>query len=344
MSVNSSKRYFYQNVRALCIIAVILIHCPTGLEIVKSDITSLDSIYYIIMRNIINFPVPVFMFLSGYFANIEKITDNLRFYYKDRVKRLLIPYLVWQTIYNVYNTAINLATGKAISIGALFLNYVTGSGHLYFMVVLCVLTAITPLLIKCTKSKLLSSLVFLISVVLLASRYISELVYMKDIKYISISLIWIAFYYLGIMLNKKHLNLFDGKKYISILICVGCLILEIGETMLMTTHFNNLDIAFGQLHFTGFLYAFSVILLILTYCKPCKNSKLTILGDNSYGVYYVHLIFVTLMAKALEYISIPTLFLQQLVVMVISLTISCIVIYVVKKILKEKLSKSLFGF
>ena len=58
----------WQMVRAILCIAVVLIHCnnDSGLNLWDSN-----STYYLLFRNLINFPVAAFFFVSGYFDNCE---------------------------------------------------------------------------------------------------------------------------------------------------------------------------------------------------------------------------------------------------------------------------------
>lgn len=60
----TAKNQYWQVVRAICILAVVMIHCPTP----TNDINA-----WLIIRQFINFPVAVFIFLSGYFVNPDKV-------------------------------------------------------------------------------------------------------------------------------------------------------------------------------------------------------------------------------------------------------------------------------
>lgn len=57
------KDEFVQFLRGISIIAVILIHCKTGME---SE--SIELWYWIILRQILNFSVPMFFSISAYFS------------------------------------------------------------------------------------------------------------------------------------------------------------------------------------------------------------------------------------------------------------------------------------
>lgn len=69
------KDTYWQSIRGICILAVIMIHCPTG-QGYTPDIYNT----WIVLRQIINFPVVLFIFLSGYFTNIDKIKENSKKY------------------------------------------------------------------------------------------------------------------------------------------------------------------------------------------------------------------------------------------------------------------------
>lgn len=65
---------YWQYVRGVCIICVVLIHCKNGIEYGGNDISAWNFNYWLILRQLINFPVAIFIFLSGYFTNIERFS------------------------------------------------------------------------------------------------------------------------------------------------------------------------------------------------------------------------------------------------------------------------------
>lgn len=58
------KQQFWQMIRGICILAVIMIHCPQG------------GAVWLGIRQVINFPVALFIFMAGYFVNPSKIDRN----------------------------------------------------------------------------------------------------------------------------------------------------------------------------------------------------------------------------------------------------------------------------
>lgn len=63
MKVNKN---YWQTIRGLCIAMVVLIHCLGEGRIID----------WIIIRKIINFCVPVFIFMAAYFIDVDKITSK----------------------------------------------------------------------------------------------------------------------------------------------------------------------------------------------------------------------------------------------------------------------------
>lgn len=71
------KREYWQSIRGVCILAVVLIHSLGGFDYSTSYSTELT-----IFRQIINFAVATFVFMAGYFVPVEKINRE-DFNYKE---------------------------------------------------------------------------------------------------------------------------------------------------------------------------------------------------------------------------------------------------------------------
>lgn len=63
-----NERIYWQKIRGICILAVILIHSFIGYNYIGQE---KNEIIWIIIRQMINFAVPVFIFMSGYFIKQE---------------------------------------------------------------------------------------------------------------------------------------------------------------------------------------------------------------------------------------------------------------------------------
>ena len=70
-------REYWQRVRGICILAVVLIHSLVGF-----DYSTDYNVEFVVLRQIINFAVAIFVFMAGYFVNVDALSDE-KFSYKQ---------------------------------------------------------------------------------------------------------------------------------------------------------------------------------------------------------------------------------------------------------------------
>ncbi len=145
------KRFLYLN--GLAILAVILFHAAgwgqtamfgwaQQLSASTGSAPSLpgSSQYYIlrVMEHLAIFSIPAFLFVSGFFVAFKSSKQPVRAQWKsifNRIKFLLIPYLIWTTIYLIFN----LLQGKIASLSEILIFYLTGSiTPAYYFVILLI--------------------------------------------------------------------------------------------------------------------------------------------------------------------------------------------------------------
>lgn len=73
------RSQYWQMIRGICILAVVMIHCSTG-----QGYSELEYFGWVVLRQLINFPVAIFVFLSGYFMTPEKISDKYSIFLTKR--------------------------------------------------------------------------------------------------------------------------------------------------------------------------------------------------------------------------------------------------------------------
>ena len=210
------KNQKIQVVRGIAVIAVVLIHtCPLGM-------------YQVIARPFINFCVATFLFLSGYLTKTEN--DNWPAFFRKRILRVLIPYVIWNVSYTLLDYYFNGWGGFRI----LFVHLIStkASGHLYFIFVYIQFVLLTPVLGKLLKSKYRWMGWFVAPISTVFFKYYFLLSGREMNHYLSVvwdvcCLGWFTFYYLGLMLgngikvcryNYKKLAVMYG---ISILLQMG---------------------------------------------------------------------------------------------------------------------------
>lgn len=127
MSPKKTRDPFWDNARFLCICLVVAGHAiqPMSRE---SDIA------YAVYLVIYTFHMPAFAIMSGYFT---KSSTPTRTSLKRVITDLLVPYLIFETIWSVLSFAIS---------GTLSINYASVSWTLWFLLALAVFRIIIPYL------------------------------------------------------------------------------------------------------------------------------------------------------------------------------------------------------
>lgn len=290
-----------QEIRGICILTVLMIHSLIG----PLDATGMNYYIWLCLRVLISFPVAVFFFLAGYYTNINKCQNSLIQYFVNRGRRLLIPYLVWTSIYNCIVLFKVIRAENCISFKAIVLNYITGSAswQLYYILVLLQLTVLTPLLIKCMNSRWMSLCCYAITPAYLC--FLFAFVYChKSLPpwYHKVFAAWFLFYYLGLKVRNKNPD--ELKKRLLAIsnnsisrIILGMFAVSLIEAILLKAIRMPDNYATTQVRAGAFLYAASICLFTIVqvkkwgWVKTRKRSFLIFWGDYSYFVYYAHMIF-----------------------------------------------------
>lgn len=285
--------------RAIAIIAVVMIHTtPAGQ-------------WQVFCKPFINFAVATFIFLSGYLTKADN--ENWMKFYVRRITRVLVPYIIWTVIYSIPD--IQSSGPSALVKNLLCANATT---TLYYIFVYIQFVLLTPLLGKLAKSpyRQLGWLIAPLSVILF--KYIPAFGNIQLGKHIQLfwndaCLGWFTFYYLGLILGNRIIDRQFNIRNLSVLYCAS-LLLQMAEGYLWFT----VDPAGcgSQLKLSSILSS-SIFLLITYYvlerCAPRvnrgsrepKSRLLCTIGDYSFGIYLVHIMFLKGLQHLEFYSAIP---------------------------------------
>ncbi len=279
-----------QFLRALAIIAVVLIHdCPPDER----------QIY---CRPFINFAVALFLFISGYLTK-----DNQRDwkqFYKKRITRVLIPYLIWGTLYS-FITIWRLADYPRAMLTT------TAYLHLYYIFIYIQFVLLTPLMLRLARSRYrtLGWLITPISVLLLQYyELFTGIIPPNLVLYLRLDLCfeWFTFYYLGLLLGNNMIDCKWSWKTLAILYCLS-IPLQMIESHIWIMH--GIENYGGQLKLTSILTSTLVLLLANELLKKeniqINNRFLMLLGDYSFGIYLSHLMLRVFLDHIPLYKSLP---------------------------------------
>lgn len=262
-----------QFLRAVAIIAVVLIHtCPSG-------------ICEVICRPFINFAVALFLFLSGYLTKDQ--SGNWGVFYKKRITRVLIPYIIWSIIYTLPNNpnlskyVYNIFTTQACY-------------TLYYIFVYIQLVILTPLLFKLAKSSWRWVGWCITPVSLLLFKYTgwySDVAINDNLLFISSFScpVWFIFYYMGISVRGREESICKKIKIITRLFLLSIPLQIFEGYILFEREIANCG---TQLKFSALLSNILIILLVIYFLKSrfvASNLHfLKIVGSYSFGIYLIH--------------------------------------------------------
>ena len=268
----SSRSNMIQIFRAIAIIAVVMIH------------TTPHGHYQVICRPFINFSVATFLFLSGYLTKVEN--DNWPKFYKKRIIRVFIPYVIWTLLYTLAFHDIKLLPTNLLTTKA--------AVHLYYIFVYIQFVLLTPLIGKLAKSRYrnLGWLISPISVIIFKYYWLltgQELNNNVDLIWSDSCLGWFTFYYLGLILGNKIIVKNYSLKVLSFMYLASIALQMLEGYGLLLLGDKNCG---SQLKISSLLTSALFLLIIYAILKDgrfdIKNKTLRLIGDYSFGIFLLH--------------------------------------------------------
>ena len=280
-----------QIMRGLSIIAVIVIHT-------YNTNTYAWGGYGVAIRPFVNFAVGMFIFLSGYLTK-----ENENGVYRDiiyrRIKKIIIPYIIWSFIFAVVNRRINTF------IPDVFMSKC--NGIYYFILVYIQMVLLIPVTFKLLRSRFSKLGWFVTPVSIFLIRYIS-LWFNIELGFPfqgELFVFWFGFYYLGVSLKNRYINLQLSKKYLTNL-CLFSLVIQ-GVEGFIWYWMGNFDMATTQLKMSSIITTGLCCIRAYIYIEagdlnlneqPVILKKfLKVLGDNSFGIYLSHMLIIRILNK-----------------------------------------------
>ena len=252
--------------------------------------------FNVVCRPFINFSVALFFFLSGYLSKIEN--NNWLGFYRKRILRVLIPYVIWTIIYSLQS--IQNGGGKILLFNILTTK---AAGHLYYIFIYIQFVLLTPLLGKLAKSKYrhIGWIIAPISIIIFKySQFINGVESNRIISLMwSIACLgWLTFYYLGLLLGNHIIELNYSLKKLTLLYVLSILIQMIeGYIWLKLGDING----GSQLKLSSLLT--SSIFAMITYTllerrkfDADRYKHLCVIGNFSFGIYLCHILIIRILS------------------------------------------------
>ncbi len=340
--------------RGLAIIAVVAIHATglTALSWKNSEINGWNLIFLVANRQLFLFAVPVFLFISGYWSP-QKRLDSLRDYGTFLIKkllRILAPYFFWSLLLlgyeafkthdvNMHKIAFNLMAGRA-------------SMPYYFIVVIAQFYVLAPLFQYLNRKIYGLTSVLVFNIITLSVLYLTRLCdTVVHLPVMTLFYSWTIFYQAGLFIRNCDSKAFVLSQKMRRIIPVAVLffvLLSVIESMILLIKYDNLLFAGSSVKYSSFLYSACIILGFLCLREQVKNwpKLLTTIGNLSFGIFFIHLPVLKIVAGVIQKISVVYTFqpLYQFIIVSLTISICCLLISVTRKLLPKAFCSRVLGF
>jgi fucose 4-O-acetylase-like acetyltransferase len=274
----------------------------------------------------LNCAVAGFIFLAGYFTNIQDATQNATHFIVRKSKRVLIPYIFWTVFFILFGMIVYdqrhtwVVLMKIILLGK-------AAAPLYFCILYFFFILITPFVLKYMNNKIWNILFYVAMPAWFVIVYVLELKYSIPYSYWGIlPVTWFLYYYLGLKMKDKIINL--RIPLIIGLICLGYII-ESVEAYVIFSFTAKSYFAVTPLRFSSFFYIMPIIVLFLRLKdKPISDKNwLVLLGNKSFGIFMFHMAVLLLVVQVLIPVIPTVTTIQYLLYVVIVFVVTLLITY-----------------
>lgn len=295
--MSEKRNEYFDILRGLAIIGVVAIHSSgTGLHFAEN---SVNFHFTVLWRNLLNFSVPMFLAISGYFL-ADKPVANYNDYFtfiKKQVPRVYVPLLFWSLAW--FGLAV-LVQNKSILHEVVKLLAFQSSGPYYFIALIIQYYLLLPILNRfANKSGLVIAVIASIS----TTGLIFYFRYYTDIKlpliiYAGNFVTWAMFFVLGLYLGSTvHIKISNKllMVFIFVFYALSCV-----ESYVLIAIFHQAGNAVTAVKASSFMYSLALIVFLFKNQYFIKSKGLKIIGEMSFGIYLIHVIALTITSLLLS--------------------------------------------
>lgn len=292
-------------VRAIAIIAVVLIHGTSGAT--QLPLGSGSQAFFFILNKASLFTVPLFIWISGavlFYTYYDRWEPGMsRVFWTKRLRRILIPYVLWSLFYYVYNQFMfhgNIQFDIIYFIKLLISG--NASYHLYYMVIIVQFYLLFPVLITTVRrSTRLRQWLIPLGIGIQAIAYAFHHIVHPLPEYASLFVSYSALFAFGAFTGIHYAAIIAwSERYKHFIWSIMCLAGASFVGMLLLYQYGLAAIGNVWFELALLVYAMSMPLCCIRWslARLASESKfssvLSALGAASFGIYLVHPALLTL--------------------------------------------------
>lgn len=161
------------------------------------------------LNEVVRVGVPLFLMMSGYLLLRSEKSADIGAFYKKRLGRILLPFIVWDIVYFLYY---HLTSGTTVSVGELLGELINNGSayHLWFIYTLFAIYLVTPFLRMIIRSCSVEQLLWLFVLIAFPGTirpFLNTLLPVYIYLFEPIAEGYIAYFLLGYILGQTELKL-----------------------------------------------------------------------------------------------------------------------------------------
>jgi len=290
---------YFDVLRALAIFAVVAIH-SLGFSLQYSE----DYDFIVLWRNILNFGVPMFIAISGFFLAKKKIKTFGEYaaFLRKQIPRVYVPLLVWSLVWFVFSVLIQ---NQSVVNEIIKLLIFQSSGPYYFIALIIQYYLLLPILNKLANRKgltfsIIVSMVMIFGIFYL--RYYTE-IWLPLILYAGNFATWLMFFVLGLYLGSSEKIKIPNKYLLAIILIFY--VLSCIESYVLIDLFHQVGDAITAVKVSSFMYSFFLIIFLFNNNDLIKSKILKKIGVMSFGIYLIHLLVLMVTSRIISSLYAP---------------------------------------
>lgn len=286
---------YFDILRGIAIVAVVGIHSTSsGIAL---DEKCWQFHFTVVWRNLLNFSVPLFLAISGYFMSQSIQKSQLDFdFFGKKIKRVYLPMLFWSSLWFLLSV---IVFEKSIITGIYKIFTFQTIGPYYFIALIIQYYLLSPLLFRFADKNglILSVLISIVTaIIIFYLRYYAE-ISLPLILYAGNFPVWLMFFVCGMYFgNKKYISISNNNLIFLILISV---FLSLAESYLLLFYFKQAGDAVTAIKPSSFLYSLFVIIFMFNNVNFLSSNVLKNIGQISFGIYLTHIFVLMIVSKGL---------------------------------------------
>lgn len=295
----SSRIEYFDILRGLAILGVVAIHSSeTGLQF--SD-NSVNFNFTVLWRNLLNFSVPMFLAISGYFWARKRFGSSKDYlaFLRKQIPRVYIPLVFWSVFWlglavfiqnkSVMHELLKLATFQSI-------------GPYYFIALIIQFYILLPILNRLANDR---GLIFSVAISIFMTGTICCLRYYTDVSlpliiYAGNFVTWLMFFILGLYVGSKSKINISNRILVPLIIlfyALSCI-----ESYVLIAMFHRAGDAVTAVKASSFMYSFFLIIFLFNNRDLIKSKLLKQIGEISFGIYLTHMFALMVVSRLLSHL------------------------------------------